>query len=124
MAPKVIDVVEPFISFAMTFNVVVAHNMCVLQLNPRFKVLYCIVEYVGRDRGVIVVEEYDQHVLLLLLVVVSKHFNPRCVEDPPPSTPINDDSLLGVASFIKENDLSLVKFELSCIIAYMWMITM
>jgi hypothetical protein len=47
MVPKVIDVLEPFLSFAMTFNVVVAHNMCTLQLNPRFKVLYYIMEYAG-----------------------------------------------------------------------------
>jgi hypothetical protein len=39
MAFEVIDVLETFLSFAMTFNVVVAHNMCVLQLNQRFKVL-------------------------------------------------------------------------------------
>jgi len=39
MALKVIDVLEPFLSFAMTFNVVVAHNMCAFQLNPRFKML-------------------------------------------------------------------------------------
>jgi hypothetical protein len=76
MALKVIDVLEHFLPFAMTFNVVVAHNMCTLQLNPRIKVLYCIMEYVGRDRGAIVVEEYDQDVLLALLVVVSKHLNP------------------------------------------------
>jgi hypothetical protein len=39
MVPKVIDVLEHFLSFAMTFNVVAPHNMCALQLNPRFKVL-------------------------------------------------------------------------------------
>jgi hypothetical protein len=70
------------------------------------------------------VEEYGQHVLLPLLVVVFKHLNPWCVEGPPPPTPINDDSSWGVAVSIKEDDLSLVKFELSCIVAYMWMITM
>jgi hypothetical protein len=37
MALKVVNVLEHFLAFAMTFNVVVAHNMCVLQLDPRFK---------------------------------------------------------------------------------------
>jgi hypothetical protein len=46
-------------------------------------------------------------------VVVSKHLNPGHVEDPPPSAPINDDSLWGVATSIKEVNLSLVEFELS-----------
>jgi hypothetical protein len=39
---------------------------------------------------------------LPLLVVVSKHLNPWCVEGPPPFTPINDDPLRGVATSIKE----------------------
>jgi len=59
------------------------------------------------------VEEYDQHVLLPLSVLVSKHLNLGCVEGPPPSTPINDDSLWGITTTIEEDDLSLVKFELS-----------
>ncbi len=37
MAFKVINVLEHFLAFAMTFNVVFAHNMCALQLDPRFK---------------------------------------------------------------------------------------
>jgi hypothetical protein len=37
MALKVINVLEHFLAFTMTFNVVVAHNMCVLQLYPKFK---------------------------------------------------------------------------------------
>jgi hypothetical protein len=69
------------------------------------------------------VEEYDQHVLLPLLVVVSKHLNPRCMESPP-LAPINDDSLWGVVVFIEEDEFSLVKFELSCIVSNMWMIMM
>ncbi len=58
-------------------------------------------------------EEYDQHVLLPLSMVVSKHLNLGCVEGPPPSTPINDDSSWGITTSIQEDDLSLVKFELS-----------
>jgi len=37
MTLKVINVLEHFLVFAMTFNVVVTHNMCALQLDPRFK---------------------------------------------------------------------------------------
>ncbi len=38
MALIVINVLEHFLAFTMTFNVVVAHNMCVFQLDPKFKV--------------------------------------------------------------------------------------
>ncbi len=37
MVFKVINVLEHFLAFAMIFNVVVVHNMCVIQLDPRFK---------------------------------------------------------------------------------------
>ncbi len=35
------------------------------------------------------------------------------MEGPPPLAPINDDSLWGVATSIKEGNISLVKYELS-----------
>ncbi len=75
MAFEVINVLEPFLAFVVTFNVVTSHNMCALQLDPRFKGLQCIMEYVGRDKTATIVEEYDRQVLMLLLVVVSKHLN-------------------------------------------------
>jgi hypothetical protein len=47
MALEVINVLEPFQAFVMTSNVATTHNMCALQLNPSFKGLKCIMEYVG-----------------------------------------------------------------------------
>jgi 50S ribosomal subunit-associated GTPase HflX len=49
-------------------------------------------EYVGKGKVATIVEKYDQQVLMFLLVVVSKHLNPRNVENLPPSTTIVDDS--------------------------------
>jgi hypothetical protein len=34
---EVINVLEPFLDFTMTSNVATTHNMCTLQLDPRFK---------------------------------------------------------------------------------------
>jgi hypothetical protein len=59
MVLEVINVLELFLGFVMTFNVVFAHNMCALQLNPMFKRLQCIMEYVGWDRVATIVKEYD-----------------------------------------------------------------
>jgi hypothetical protein len=56
MVLEVINVLESFLAFAMTFNATATHNMCVLQLNPRFKGLKCIMEYVGRDKVATIVE--------------------------------------------------------------------
>jgi hypothetical protein len=88
MAFEVINVLEYFLAFIMTFNATTIHNMCVLQLNPRFKGLQCIMEYVSQNKVATIVEKYDQHVLLPFLVVVSKHLNLGCMEGPPPSTPL------------------------------------
>ncbi len=41
-----------FLAFVVNFNVTIAHNMCVLQPNPCFKGLQCIMEYVGGDNMV------------------------------------------------------------------------
>jgi len=46
MALEVINVLESFLAFTMTFHAT-THNMCVLQFNPRFKGLQCIMEYVS-----------------------------------------------------------------------------
>jgi len=59
MVLEVINVLESFLAFAMTFNATARHNMSVLQLNPRFKGLKCIMEYVGRDKVATIVKEYD-----------------------------------------------------------------
>jgi hypothetical protein len=74
-------------------------------------------EYVGKDKVATIVEKYDQQVLMFLLVVVSKHLNPRNVENLPPSTTIVDDSLWGVViASIEKISLLLVKsiFFLYC----------
>ncbi len=75
MALEVINVLEPFLGFVVTFNAATAHIMCSLQLDPRFKGLQCIMEYVGKDKTTATVEEYDHQVLMPLLVVISKHLN-------------------------------------------------
>lgn len=69
-------------------------------------------EYMGRDKTLIVVEEYDKQVIVPLLVKVSKYLNLGHEESPPPLALSNDDYLWGVVTFIKEASLSLVKMEL------------
>ncbi len=64
----------------MTFNVIVVHNMCVLQLDPRFKGMYCIMEYAGMYKTIIVVEEYDHEMLVPSFVKVSKYHDHECEE--------------------------------------------
>lgn len=69
-------------------------------------------EYVGKDKTLIVVEEYDKQVIVPLVVKVSEYLNLGHEESPPPLALSNDDYLWGVATFIKEARLSLVKMKL------------
>jgi hypothetical protein len=69
-------------------------------------------EYVGRGKSLIVVEEYDKQVIVLLLVKVSRYLNLGHEESLTPLALSNDDYSWGVATFIKEASLFLVKMEL------------
>jgi hypothetical protein len=113
MALEVINVLKPFLAFVVTFNVALAHNMCALQLDPRFKGSQCIMEYVGMDKTTTIVEKYDHQVLMSLLVVVSKHLNLGNVENLPPLAAIANDSLWGVATSIGNGSLYVAKSKLS-----------
>jgi hypothetical protein len=37
MTLEMIDILEFFLAFLVTFNIIITHNMCALQLDPRFK---------------------------------------------------------------------------------------
>jgi hypothetical protein len=68
MASEVATVLQPFLSFARTFDAGKAHNMLALMLDPRFKDLEVILNYVGHDVVKQVVDEYDSKVLVPLLL--------------------------------------------------------
>lgn len=70
MANEVMHVFYPFISFVCAFIAEKAHNMLAFILDPRFKGRKCVTEHVG---VVLALEEYDNFVLLPLVVEVSQH---------------------------------------------------
>ncbi len=37
MTFQIIDVLDPFLAFAFTFNLGITHNMCAFQLDPHIK---------------------------------------------------------------------------------------
>jgi hypothetical protein len=50
MVAKIINVLHPFLGFAKTFSQDISHNMVALMLDPRFKGMDCIMDYIGRDQ--------------------------------------------------------------------------
>ncbi len=77
MALEVINVLNPFLAFVITLNLTITHNMCAFQIDINFEDLQCVMYYVHKDKIRAILEKYDEHVLISLLMKVSKHLNPR-----------------------------------------------
>ncbi len=75
MAIEIINVVDPFVAFTITVNLVVAHTMWVPQLDPCFKGLQCVMKYASWNKIKAIVEEYVKHIFIPHFVKVSKHLN-------------------------------------------------
>jgi len=73
---EVINVLDSFLSFLKKYENRKAHNMISLMLNPRFKNLHIVSLFVGREQGVVLVEEYDRKSLYPMLVKCHEHLHP------------------------------------------------
>ena len=62
MAKTAVDVMKPFLQFSLQFVADQAHNMLSLMLDPRFKGLEYVIDYVGVAKAKQVVEEYDKKI--------------------------------------------------------------
>ena len=83
MAKTTVDVMKPFLRFSLQFVADRAHNMLSLMLDPRFKGLEYVIQYVGVAVAKQVVEDYDRKILIPYLVKVHKFLNPG---DSPATT--------------------------------------
>jgi hypothetical protein len=68
MKLKVLEVLQPFMSFLDGFEKNMGHNMLLLMLNPRFKSLQLVTNYIGHDKTSTLVVQYDVGLLLPLLI--------------------------------------------------------
>jgi hypothetical protein len=116
MDVKVINVLHPFLSFAKSFSRERIHNIVVLMLVPRFKGIDCIMDYIGRDQAAILMQQYDELIVMPLLKVVMGFLNrdqAACSILPSPELPSTSTRLFGLASSTQEAIKSLPKVELS-----------
>ncbi|KAG0584835.1 hypothetical protein M758_3G242300 [Ceratodon purpureus] len=112
MEEEVLAVLEPLLSFAGTFSRQSAHNMLALMLDPRFKGLGLVRDYVGPEKVVGIVFEYDNLVLLPLLMQCYKRLHPTA-QSQEPVTPISENSIFGAQASAEEVILEQLKSELS-----------
>jgi hypothetical protein len=73
---EVINVLDSFLSFLKKYENKKAHNMISLILDLRFKSLGIISSFVGKEQGVVLVEEYDRKSLYPMLVKCHEHLHP------------------------------------------------
>jgi len=57
---EVINVLDFFLSFLEKYENKKAHNMISLMFDPRFKSLCLVSSFLGKEQGVVLVEEYEK----------------------------------------------------------------
>jgi hypothetical protein len=75
MQKQVVTIFKPFHSFVLSFQEHKAHNMLSMMLDPCFKSLGLVIEYVGKEKVVLIAGEYGMYVLFPLLVHAYKFLN-------------------------------------------------
>jgi hypothetical protein len=63
-----VQVLNPFLSFVVSFQKVKTHNMLCMMLDACYKGLGLAIQFVGKERTWQIIGEYDRLVLLSLLV--------------------------------------------------------
>jgi hypothetical protein len=63
MQKQVLIVIQPFLSFLLSFQECKVHNMSSMMLDPHFKGLRLVVQYVGKEKAALIVGECDRYVL-------------------------------------------------------------
>jgi len=69
-------VLDFFLSFLKVYDKRKTHNMIFLMLNLRYKNLCIVSSFVGKEQGVVLVEEYDNKSLYPMLVKCHEHLHP------------------------------------------------
>ena len=68
MCDQVVCVLAPFLSFMKVYEPSSANNMLALMLDPCYKELTIVGNYLGREEATHIAQEYDQKLLLPLLI--------------------------------------------------------
>jgi len=60
MQKQVVQVLDPFISFMLSFQPHKAHNMLAIMLNPHCEGLGLVILYVGKEMALQIIDDYDR----------------------------------------------------------------
>ncbi len=125
MVVEIINLLCPFLGFAKTFFLDKTHNMVALMLDPHFKSMDCIMDYIGRDQVVTLVQQYDDLTMMPMLKAVMGFLNlgqTTSLNPPPLEQPLISCGLFKAVASIQEAIEGLFKAELFCFLDSMWKI--
>ncbi len=76
MQIQVVGVLSPFLSFMISFQKPKVHNILCMMLDPYYKGLGLVIQFVGKERAFQITNEYDHHVLFPFLDSTYTFLNP------------------------------------------------
>jgi hypothetical protein len=113
---EIINVLHPFLGCGKTFSRDKVHNIIVWMLNPCFKGMDCIMDYIGKDQVTTLVQQYDDLIMMPMLETVIGFLNPHQIiglNCPPPKQPLIPCGLFGSVTSSHEITKGLFKVKLS-----------
>jgi hypothetical protein len=120
---KIINVLCHFWGFVEIFSQDRVHNMVALILDPCFKSMDYIMDYISKDQATTLVQQYNDLIMMPLLknvmgylnLVQSTSLDPLALEQPSTSF-----GLFGSIALIQKAIEGILKVELSCYANSMW----
>jgi hypothetical protein len=97
MKKEVVQVLNPFLSFVVSFQKAKTHNMLCMMLEACYKGLGLAIQFLGKERAWQIVSQYDRWVLLSLLVFAYNFLNPS---DAGVKTPSFTSDIIEITSLL------------------------
>jgi hypothetical protein len=76
MRIEVLKVIKPFLQFLQAYDSHQVHNTLTVMLDPRFKSLRVVENYVGHGACICLVAEYDANAVIPILMIMFEVLNP------------------------------------------------
>jgi hypothetical protein len=67
MMTQVVNILSPFLAFALAYNQAKFHNMLVIMLDPCFKNTKVIWDFVGNAHAIQIVIDYDTNIMCIFI---------------------------------------------------------
>jgi len=116
MWQEIVKVFKPFVAFLKLYDVNQVYNMIAIMLDPWFKHLCVVENYVGWGNTICLAFEYDVKGVIPLLMVCFHQLNlivQECsINGPSEELNEEDNNIFGVGTFIEKSSHALFTIEL------------